>query len=130
MPHGGKGAFDRVRGPEVFPVFSGEIIECEQGLAILCQALGGLIVFPLVGCDEGVERALCFWKALAELWPTTRGTLLSSQDRQRPQQTAEEPAAGGQAVITRPQRPCRFDHPDLFALGDGEFGRERQASAL
>ena len=31
----------------------------------------------------------------------TRATLLGTQDRQRPQQTAEEPAAEGQAVITR-----------------------------
>src|SRR5207237_7104987 len=58
VPHGGKGALDRVRGPQVFPVFGREIIECEQGLAILCQALGGLIVFQLIGCDEGVERGL------------------------------------------------------------------------
>ena len=42
----------------MFPVFGREIVECEQGLAILCQALGGLIVFQLVGCDEGVERGL------------------------------------------------------------------------
>ena len=45
VAHGGKGALDRVRGPQVFPVFGGEVVECEQGLAILCQALGGLIVF-------------------------------------------------------------------------------------
>ena len=42
VPHGGKGAFERVRGPQVFPVFGGEIVEGEQGLAILCQTLGGL----------------------------------------------------------------------------------------
>src|SRR5438067_13307059 len=58
VPHGGKGALDRVRGPEVFPVFGGEIVEREQGLAILRQALGGLVVFQLVGCDEGVKRGL------------------------------------------------------------------------
>src|SRR6202035_1861898 len=38
--------------------FGREIVECEQGLAILCQALGGLTVFQLVSCDEGVERGL------------------------------------------------------------------------
>src|SRR4051794_15862859 len=58
VPHGGKGALDWVRGPQVFPVFGGEIVECEQGLAILRQALGGLTIFQLVGCDEGVERGL------------------------------------------------------------------------
>src|SRR3954453_9578904 len=56
--YGGKGALDRVRGPEVFPVFGGKIVECEQGLAILRQALSGPIVFQLVGCDEGVECGL------------------------------------------------------------------------
>ena len=35
VPHGGEGALDRVRGPEVFPVFDREIVECEQRLAIL-----------------------------------------------------------------------------------------------
>src|SRR5437764_14255756 len=47
-------------GFEVLRCFqcSAEIVECEQGLAILRQALGGLIVFQLVGCDEGVERGL------------------------------------------------------------------------
>ena len=49
VPHGGKGALDRVRGPQVFPVFGGEIVKCEQGLAILCQALGGPIVTRATG---------------------------------------------------------------------------------
>jgi hypothetical protein len=74
VPHGGKNALDRVRGPQVFPVFGGEIAEGEQGLAILRQAPGGLIVFQLIGRDEGVE--------------------------------------------TRPRR----------TVGDGEFGRDSQAS--
>jgi hypothetical protein len=39
-------------------VFGRKIVEGEQGLAILRQTLGGLIVFQLVGCDEGVERGL------------------------------------------------------------------------
>src|SRR5207253_5548799 len=42
----------------------------------------------------------------------TRATLLGAQDRQRPQQTAEEPAAEGQAVIAgnldgRDEQGCR-----------------------
>src|SRR5207253_8961974 len=42
----------------------------------------------------------------------TRATLLGTQDRQRPQQTAEEPAAEGQAVLTgdldgRDEQGCR-----------------------
>src|SRR3954453_15190071 len=58
VSHGGKGAFDRVRGPQVFPVFGREIVKREQDLAILRQAIGGLLVFQLVGGDEGVERSL------------------------------------------------------------------------
>src|SRR4051795_6830565 len=57
VPDGGKGALDRVRGPQVFPVFGGKIVEGEQSMAILCQARGGLVVFELVGCHEGVERS-------------------------------------------------------------------------
>ena len=49
VPHGGESALDRVRGPQVFPVLGREIVEGEQGLAIFCQALGGLVVFQLVG---------------------------------------------------------------------------------
>src|SRR5712672_1274567 len=41
-----------------FQCSAGKIVECEQGLAILRQALGGLMVFQLVGCGEGVERGL------------------------------------------------------------------------
>src|ERR671916_3109350 len=41
-----------------FQVFGGEIVEGEQGLAVLCQARGGLIVFRLVGGDEGIECGL------------------------------------------------------------------------
>ena len=37
VPHGGKGALDRVRGPQVFPVFGREIVECDEGPAILCR---------------------------------------------------------------------------------------------
>ncbi len=32
-----------------------ELIERQQGLAVLLEALGGLLVFQRVGGDEGVE---------------------------------------------------------------------------
>jgi hypothetical protein len=50
--------------------------------------------FKLLQLLEGARRAVA---------DHTRATLLGAQDRQRPQQTAEEPAAEGQAVITRDQ---------------------------
>jgi putative transposase len=70
----------------------------------------GLVIAPELAIADG---ALGFWKALSELWPThTRATLLGAQDRQRPQQTAEEPAAESQAVIAgnldgRDEQGCR-----------------------
>ena len=46
VPHGGEGALDRVRGPQVFPVFGREVVEGEQGMAILRQAARGLFSVP------------------------------------------------------------------------------------
>src|SRR5690349_15230802 len=57
----------------------------------------GLAVAPEFAVADG---ALGFWKALGELWPTTREQRCWVQDRQRPQQTAEGPAAESQAGIT------------------------------
>src|SRR5256714_1491277 len=42
------------------------------------------------------DGALGFWKALGEVWPTTREQL-GAQDRQHPEQDAEEPAHQSQA---------------------------------
>jgi hypothetical protein len=42
----------------VLPVFGRKIGACEQGLAILRQALGGVVVSQLLGCDEGDEGDL------------------------------------------------------------------------
>ena len=47
------------------------------------------------------RRALLLEGARRVVADHTRATLLGAQDRQCPQQTAEEPAAEGQAVITR-----------------------------
>ena len=57
----------------------------------------GLAIAPKLAVADG---ALGFWKALGELWPTDTGAaLLGAQDRQRPQQAAQEPAAEGQAGL-------------------------------
>src|SRR6187549_926715 len=50
--------FDGVRRAQMLPVLGGEVVECEQRLAILAQAFGGLIVFNLVALDEGVESSV------------------------------------------------------------------------
>ncbi len=42
----------------MLPVLGGEIVERQQCVAILGQALGGLLVFQLVGFEEDVEGGL------------------------------------------------------------------------
>src|ERR1700687_5996355 len=56
MAHGGEGAFDGVGGPQVFPVLGWEVVESEQRVSILAQAVGRLRVFQRVALHEGVER--------------------------------------------------------------------------
>lgn len=55
-PHGGKGGLDRVGRPQVNPVLGGEVVEGQEHLPILRQALDCLGVFRLVGLHEQVER--------------------------------------------------------------------------
>ena len=45
MTDGGKGALDRVAGADVLPVLGREVVESEQRVAVLGQAIGGLVVF-------------------------------------------------------------------------------------
>jgi len=49
---------DRVRRPQVDPVFGREVVEGQQRVAILRQALSRLGVLALVGGHEQVERLL------------------------------------------------------------------------
>ena len=56
----------------------------------------GLSIGPELAVADG---ALGFWQALEEVWPKTRSQRCWVH-RQCPQQTAEKPAAEGQAVIT------------------------------
>ena len=70
----------------------------------------GLAMGPELAVADG---ALGFWKAIEEVWPKTREpALLGAQDRQRPEQAAEEPASKGQAGAAghldgRDQEGCR-----------------------
>ena len=49
-------AFDDVGRAQMLPVLGGEVVEGEQRVAILGQALDRLVVFDAPGLDEGVER--------------------------------------------------------------------------
>jgi hypothetical protein len=55
MPNGGKRALDRVCSSQVPPVLSGEVVESEQRVAILAEALDRLVIFAAVDFDEGIE---------------------------------------------------------------------------
>src|SRR5690349_24770943 len=48
MPHGGEGAFNGVAGPQVLPMLGREVVERQQGLAVLRQAVHRLVVLDRV----------------------------------------------------------------------------------
>src|ERR1700704_6129473 len=56
MAHGRERAFDDVSRAQMLPVLGREVVEGEQRVAILDQALDRLVVFDAPGLDEGVER--------------------------------------------------------------------------
>src|SRR5438270_5921511 len=43
-----------IRRPQVFPVLGREVVEGEQRVSILAQAVGRLLVFQRVALDEGI----------------------------------------------------------------------------
>src|ERR1700731_565252 len=45
VAHGGEGAFDGVGRPQAFPMLGREVVESEQRVPILAQAVGRLLVF-------------------------------------------------------------------------------------
>src|SRR6266404_3114986 len=55
VAHRGERAFNDVRGAQMLPVLGREVVEAEQRVAILDQALDCLVVFDAPGLDEGVE---------------------------------------------------------------------------
>jgi hypothetical protein len=55
MTDGGKCALDWVCGPQVFPMFGGKVVEGEQRVTTLGNALGRFLVLAAVGLDEDVK---------------------------------------------------------------------------
>jgi hypothetical protein len=54
MPDGGEHTRDRIRGLHVVPVLGGEVIEGQQGVAVLGQALDGTgVLGPMLLLDDG-----------------------------------------------------------------------------
>ena len=59
MAHGRERAFDDVSRAQMLPVLGREVVEGEQRIAILDQALDRLVLFDAYGFDEGIERGEC-----------------------------------------------------------------------
>ena len=55
MAYRGERAFDDVRRAQMLPVLGREVVEGEQRVAILDQALDRLVVFDAPGFDEDIE---------------------------------------------------------------------------
>src|SRR5207245_117321 len=55
VPDGRKGAFNGVRRSQVLPVLGREVVERQQRIAVLGQAIGSSLVFDLVGFDKGFQ---------------------------------------------------------------------------
>ena len=59
MSDRGKGALNRIGGPDVLPMLSRKIIEGQEHVAIFGQLANSLVVFHAVGCDKEIEGNLC-----------------------------------------------------------------------
>ena len=66
MARGGKGAFNRVRGAQVLPMRGRKVVAGKQCIAVLGQALGGLLVLQCVSLIEGVEGGLRLGSGLGQ----------------------------------------------------------------
>ena len=69
IQNGCEGAFDRVRRPDVCPVFGREVLEGEQICAVLGQAFDGSVIIHAIGIYEEIERGLSGGLGLSHLLP-------------------------------------------------------------
>jgi len=60
-----KSLFDLIRGPDVLPVLSREVVEGQQLVAVFHQLAHGLLVFHAVGFDEEIEGGSCLLLGLS-----------------------------------------------------------------
>lgn len=72
-PHGGEGDLDRVGGPQVSPVLGREVVEGEQHVAVLGQALRGHGILGFVG-QEPIEGLRLSVRLVEHRFPTARMT--------------------------------------------------------
>src|SRR5207302_376367 len=62
VAHGCKRTFDDVGRAQMLPVFGGEVVEGEQRVAILDQALDCLVVFDAPGCMSSEHPGQLAWQ--------------------------------------------------------------------
>src|SRR5215813_9695571 len=130
VAHRGEQAFDDVRGAEMPPVLGREVVEGEQRVAILDQALDRLVVFDAPGLDEGVEgrKRILLCLGHPDFLQRPLGFRLLAV-----RQFAED--IGGfvhPATLAARLRPYLFDRlPDSErTIGDRELGANRQPTPL
>ena len=56
VAHGSEGAFNGIGRSQVFPVLGREVVESQQCVSILSEAVGRLLIFGRVALDEGVTE--------------------------------------------------------------------------
>ena len=114
----------------MLPVFGGEVVEGEQRVSVLGQAIGGLVVFGLVLGKETIEGFLGIVAPLGHpdfseirLGPGLNRLWEFVEDVHRFVNPASLMAGGAELLLQRLPEPQR-------AVADRELGRDRQTAAF
>ena len=130
VSNGREGAFDRIRGAQVFPMFGREVVEGEQRVPVLFQAFGALLVFDGIGLDEGIERRLGVLPRFGHpdvLQHALGLGLLALGQLVENVSGLMHPAS----LLTGPRPDFADRLPEAErAISDGDLGRHRQTPAL
>src|SRR5262245_16019666 len=110
----------------MFPVLGREVVEGEQRLAVLDQALDRLVVFGAPGLDQGVERRTCILLGLGH--PDFLQRALGFRLLAVRQLVEHVGALVHPAALAEGLGPYLLDRPPEAerAIGDRELGRHRK----
>ena len=130
MADGGERALDRVGRAQVLPVLGGEVVEGEQHVAILGQALDRLVVLRAVDFRESIERGLGVLPGLGHPDVLKRPLGFGLQALRQPVEDIGglvHPAA--LLARLRPDLGERLPEAER-AVGDGELRPDRKSASL
>ena len=130
VAHRRERAFDDVGRAQMLPVLGREVVEGEQRVAILDQALDRLVVFDAPGFDEGIERGERILLGLGhpDLLQRPLGFRLLAL-RQLVQDVGGLVHPAALAARLRPHFLDRLPEAER-AVGDREFGADRKPAPL